>query len=82
LFNYYIKKRFLGWWSKYNYITTTAFACAIAISALVTFFALEQQGIEIIWNGNDLPFNGCDGTGCVLHPIPQGGYFGPGPGEF
>ena len=63
-------------------ITTSAFSCAIAISALVTFFALQQQGFEIDWSGNSRPFDGCDGSGCALHPVPAGANFGPGPGEF
>jgi hypothetical protein len=63
-------------------ITATAFTCAIAISALAMFFALQQQGIELDWSGNSLPFSGCDGSGCALHPVTQGSHFGPGEGEF
>ena len=63
-------------------ITTSAFSCAIAIAALVIFFGLQQQGIEIKWSGNTRPFEGCDGTGCVLYSVPKGSHFGPGPGEF
>ena len=29
LFNVYIKRRYLAWWSKYNYITSTAFSAGI-----------------------------------------------------
>ena len=63
-------------------ITSTAFSCAIAICALVTFFALQQQGVEINWSGNTIPFAGVDGAGPVLKTVPDGGHFGPGPGEF
>ncbi|EPQ54770.1 OPT-domain-containing protein [Gloeophyllum trabeum ATCC 11539] len=81
-FNVFVKRRYLAWWSKYNYITTTAFSCAIALSAIVMFFALQWPGVTINWSGNDRPYAGCDGTGCPLLPIPEQGYFGPGPGEF
>lgn len=27
-------------------------------------------------------FDGCDGSECALHPVPEGSHFGPGPGEF
>ncbi|KAJ6623242.1 OPT oligopeptide transporter protein-domain-containing protein [Mycena sp. CBHHK59/15] len=81
-FNVFIKKRYLAWWSKYNYITTTAFSAAIAISAVVIFFALQWPGVEINWSGNIHPFSGCDGTGCPLLPIPESGTFGPVVGEF
>ena len=63
-------------------ITSTAFSCGIAISALVTFFALEQQGIEINWSGNNLPFEGVDAAGPTLNVLADGEHFGPGPGEF
>ncbi|KAJ7064276.1 OPT-domain-containing protein [Mycena amicta] len=81
-FNVFIKKRYLAWWSKYNYITTTAFSASIAISAVVIFFALEWPGVNIDWVGNIRPFAGCDGAGCPLLPIPDSGAFGPIVGEF
>ncbi|KAF7365747.1 OPT-domain-containing protein [Mycena venus] len=81
-FNVFVKKRYLAWWSKYNYITTTAFSAAIAISAVVIFFALQWPNVEINWSGNTRPFAGCDGDGCPLLPIPESGTFGPVVGEF
>ncbi|KAJ6549825.1 OPT-domain-containing protein [Mycena capillaripes] len=81
-FNVFVKKRYLAWWSKYNYITTTAFSSAIAISAVVIFFALQWPAVEINWSGNIRPFSGCDGDGCPLFPIPESGTFGPIVGEF
>lgn len=81
-FNVFVKKRYLAWWSKYNYLTTTSFTSAIALSAIVMFFALQWPGVVISWSGNDRPFAGCDGNACPLLPIPEQGYFGPGPGQF
>jgi len=49
---------------------------------MVTFFALEQQGIEIDWNGNSISFAGVDAAGPVLKTLANGKHFGPGPGEF
>ncbi|KAJ6565020.1 OPT-domain-containing protein [Mycena vulgaris] len=82
VFNVYIKKRYIAWWSKYNYITSAAFSIAIAISAVVIFFAVEWLDVEIVWSGNTRPFEGCDGVACPRLPIPDSGFFGPGPGEF
>ncbi|KAJ7194423.1 OPT oligopeptide transporter protein-domain-containing protein [Mycena pura] len=67
IFNVFIRKRYLAWWSKYNYITTTAFSAAIAISGVVIFFAVQWNNINVDWIGND-PFLGCDGDseGCPL----------------
>ncbi|KAJ6602095.1 OPT-domain-containing protein [Mycena vulgaris] len=82
VFNVIIKRRYLAWWSKYNYITTTAFSAAIALSAIVIFFAVQWPGVEIDWSGNTRPFLGCDGDACPLLPIPDVGTFGPVVGEF
>jgi len=54
----------------------------MALCALVTFFALQQQGIEVSWSGNSLPFEGLDATGARLKILPKGEHFGPGVGEF
>ncbi|KAK6984853.1 OPT-domain-containing protein [Favolaschia claudopus] len=82
VFNVFIKKRYLAWWSKYNYITTTAFSASIAICAVVIFFGVEWTNVSIDWIGNNRPFEGCDADGCPRLPIPDKGFFGPGPGEF
>ena len=63
-------------------ITTYAFSCAVALSASVTFFALQQHGIEINWSGNSLPFEGLDAAGPRLRTLVDGEHFGPGIGEF
>ncbi|KAJ6505760.1 OPT-domain-containing protein [Mycena vitilis] len=82
LFNVFIKRRYIAWWSRYNYLTTTAFSAAIAISGIVIFFAMEWPGLEINWSGNTRPSAGCDAAGCARLPIPDQGFFGPGPGQF
>lgn len=82
LFNVFIKRKYLGWWSKYSYITPGAFSSAIALSAIVMFFALQWKGLQINWSGNNRPFDGCDGAGCPLLAVPDSGYFGPTVGQF
>ncbi|KAF8193622.1 OPT-domain-containing protein [Mycena galopus ATCC 62051] len=81
-FNVFTKRRFIAWWSKYNYITTTAFSTAIAICAIVIFFGIEWSGVAIGWSGNTRPLAGCDAIGCPRLSLPEQGFFGPGPGEF
>jgi len=84
-FNVYVKRRYLAWWSKYNYILTSALTCGIAISAIVTYFALNFHGIELDWVGNTKPWDGdnCDYKKCPrLKVDPAIGHFGPGVGEF
>ncbi|QRW12697.1 OPT oligopeptide transporter protein [Ceratobasidium sp. AG-Ba] len=82
IFQVHIRKRYLGWWQKYNYVLTSALTCGVAIAAIVTFFALQWAGIEINWRGNTIVSEGCDGKGCPRFPLPEKGYWGPGPGEF
>ncbi|KAH7161464.1 OPT oligopeptide transporter protein-domain-containing protein [Dactylonectria macrodidyma] len=79
----FLKKRYLGLWSKYNFVLSAAFSAGIAISALVIFFALQYSNIEVTWWGNTAPFDGCEGSGaCVLKTLPDGEYFGPRIGDF
>ncbi|RBR25937.1 uncharacterized protein FIESC28_01210 [Fusarium coffeatum] len=79
----YIKKRYLSFWAKYNYILSAAFSVGIALSALVMFFALQYHDINLDWWGNRVPFEGCDGTqSCFLKTLGPGEYFGPRIGEF
>jgi len=99
----YLKKRYLGLWSKvccrplasgmrcdltcgllqYNFVTSAAFSCAVALSGIVIFFALQMSDIELNWWGNSVVNEGCDGGGdCVLKKLPEGEYFGPRIGTF
>ncbi|KAK0482776.1 OPT-domain-containing protein [Armillaria novae-zelandiae] len=82
VFNVFIKKRYLGWWSKYNYILASAFTCAIAISAIIQFFAVQWNGFNISWPGNNKPYEGCDAVGCPYLVLGDEEHFGPGVGEY
>jgi len=79
----YVKKRYLAFWSKYNYVFSAALSSGIAIAAIVIFFALQFNGtIEFAWWGTDVPYLGCEGTACPRLEIPESGYFGPELGNF
>jgi hypothetical protein len=67
---------------RYNYVLPAAFNSGIAISTIIMFFALSIPGKEIVWWGNTVPYQGCEGDYCVLKEIPAKGYFGPDPGTF
>lgn len=51
---YRIKGDYLSWWEKYNYVLTSALSAGVAISALLMFFAVQYNHIELIWWGNNL----------------------------
>jgi len=68
---------------QYNFVTSAAFSCAIAISGIVIFFTLQVWEISLTWWGNTVIEEGCDGSGpCVLMTLAEGDFFGPKIGEF
>ncbi|OCF34038.1 OPT family small oligopeptide transporter [Kwoniella heveanensis BCC8398] len=82
----YIRKKYLAFWVKWNYVIGAAFSTGIALSALVIFFALQiPKGgtLAIDWWGNNVVNLGCEGQGgCPRLDIPEVGYFGPAPGTY
>ncbi|KAF9179514.1 hypothetical protein BGZ51_006863 [Haplosporangium sp. Z 767] len=55
IFNFVVRRRYFGWWSKYNYVMSAALDAGVAISALVIFFALQNNNIKMPqWWGNNL----------------------------
>lgn len=77
----YLRSRYLSFWSKYNYVISAAFSTAIAISAVIIFFAVEYNGYEIDWWGNSAE-SGCESTTCTRLKLPDGEYFGPRIGNY
>ncbi|KAJ5658104.1 OPT oligopeptide transporter [Penicillium longicatenatum] len=73
VFNFYIKRHYLAWWEKYAYVLTSSFGAALAISAVIIFFAVEYHAVDINWWGNSVSFAGCDDSGCTLRPVPATG---------
>ncbi|KAL1925151.1 uncharacterized protein VTP21DRAFT_34 [Calcarisporiella thermophila] len=54
-FNFYVKKRWNGWWAKYNYILSSGLDAGVAIAAVVIFFALQNNNIHFpAWWGNNV----------------------------
>ncbi|KAI7228699.1 OPT family small oligopeptide transporter [Hortaea werneckii] len=47
LFNYWIRKRWNGWWSTYNYITAAALDSGLIIATLVIFFAITLPEVTV-----------------------------------
>ncbi|KAL1411767.1 hypothetical protein Q8F55_002734 [Vanrija albida] len=83
----FLKKRYLEFWSRYNYVTLAALGTAISINAFLVFFALVFPGVEFpAWWGNGGGTPGCIGNwtnaDCARYKIGSKGYFGPDPGNF
>ncbi|KAM0553971.1 hypothetical protein ACHAPJ_007043 [Fusarium lateritium] len=78
----YLKSRYLGLWSKYNFVLSAAWSCGIAIAGIIIFFALQLEGTEFKWWGNEVGYVGCEDDACPLQPLEGSDYFGPRVGEF
>lgn len=77
----FIKRRYLAFWSRYNYILVTAFNAGVAVAIIIIFFAVQLPGVEINWWGNNAD-TGCQAAGCRLLDLPERGYIGPEKGHF
>ena len=78
----YLKRHYLGFWSKYNFVLSASFSSAIAIAAIFIFFCFQLPEIELPWWGNDVVGYVCEGDPCTLKTVADGEYFGPRIGEF
>lgn len=82
IFMYWLPRRRLAWWAKYNYVLSAALTAGLAVSALVMFFAVGYHPKSLKWWGNTVSGAGVDGSGVGIYPIPARGYFGPEKGSF
>ena len=53
VFNYFIKRRYTGWWLQYNYIVSAALDCGLFMCTLLIFFTLYLTETDTPhWWGN------------------------------
>ncbi|KAK7433014.1 hypothetical protein QQZ08_000487 [Neonectria magnoliae] len=76
-----VRKRYLAFWSKYNYVLSAAFQTGVALAAVIIFFAVSYHGADIDWIGNNAD-KGCEAKACTRLTVPEGQTFGPQPGTF
>ncbi|RKU43923.1 hypothetical protein DL546_000685 [Coniochaeta pulveracea] len=77
----YLRTRYLPLWSKYNYVLSAAFSTAIALAAIIIFFAVSYNRYEINWWGNDAE-SGCEAQSCTRLKLSGKDYFGPPVGTY
>lgn len=79
LFHYLVKRRYMGWWLQYNYITSAALDCGLIISTLVIFFTLYLTSTSApSWWGNEGPLKTLDyANKAVTKHLQPGETFGP-----
>jgi OPT family small oligopeptide transporter len=84
IFNYYIRRRYFTWWTKYNYILSAGMDSGLAIGLLVIFFCLffpnngtvGASTIQVWW-GNTVFLNTLDAQGASLRTLAPNETFGP-----
>ncbi|KAF9004875.1 OPT oligopeptide transporter [Hymenopellis radicata] len=86
-FQYFIRRRYFSWWTKYNYVLSAALDAGTAMSVIVIFFCLQfpingRIGMTVQnWWGNTVPFQGADfgvaGMGTPVRQLAEGEKFGP-----
>ncbi|EGW30796.1 oligopeptide transporter protein [Spathaspora passalidarum NRRL Y-27907] len=86
IFMYKIKKNYLLWWEKYNYILTSALSAGVAFSALLIFFTVQFHPHHLEWWGNTIGEQGIEGgalpdTWLNVSQAPDG-YIGLRKGQF
>ena len=79
IFNFWIRKRWNGWWRSYNYITSAALDAGLVICTLVVFFAITLPEVSVPqWWGNVKVFETADYLGTAVRKVlPDGETFGP-----
>ncbi|KAK9467645.1 OPT oligopeptide transporter protein-domain-containing protein [Lipomyces arxii] len=82
VFMYYIRRKYTGWWTKYNYILTSGLSAGVAFAGVIIFAALQYTQVTLSWWGNTISSGGVDfARTATAFPIPPEG-FGPDIGQF
>ncbi|KAF5552710.1 sexual differentiation process isp4 [Fusarium napiforme] len=79
VFQFWIKKRHFRWWTRLNFLTSSALDLGLALATLFIFFAFTLHGVDPpSWWGNNIVTSTMDvqGTAIQAH-VPEGERFGP-----
>ncbi|RDA85762.1 hypothetical protein CP532_6306 [Ophiocordyceps camponoti-leonardi (nom. inval.)] len=79
VFQYWIKKRHFGWWSRLNFLTSCGLDLGLALATLFVFFAFSMHGIRPPrWWGNTVVSTTMDVQGTAVRArVAEGEHFGP-----
>ncbi|KAM0246238.1 hypothetical protein ACHAP5_004860 [Fusarium lateritium] len=79
IFQYWIKKRHFRWWTRLNFLTSSALDLGLALATLVIFFAFTLHDVDPpSWWGNDIVSSTMDVQGTAIQARPaEGERFGP-----
>ncbi|KAK9320306.1 OPT oligopeptide transporter protein-domain-containing protein [Lipomyces orientalis] len=75
LFMFFIRRRYLAWWAKYNYVLTSALSTGVALSGVVIFLSVQYKPKPLVWWGTTVARAGLDGGAkAALLPVPEEGF--------
>ena len=78
VFNKFIKNRYRGWWSNYNYVTSAGLDTGLAICTILIFLTLQLTGQQAPqWWGNTVVTSTSDYQGTAVQIVLEDGTFGP-----
>ncbi|KAK7682527.1 hypothetical protein QCA50_014327 [Cerrena zonata] len=82
VFNHVIRRRYFGWWTKYNYVLSAALDAGVAVSGVLIYFCFQYPSHGTIgkstigqWWGNTVHLNTADARGAAL--LTSDSPFGP-----
>lgn len=76
-FNYYLKKYYTHFHTRYNNVIAAGFDAGVAIAALLIFLCVTYPGGKLIWWGNTVYRNTKDFKGAPFYTLKKGETFGP-----
>ncbi|ONH70112.1 Oligopeptide transporter 2 [Cyberlindnera fabianii] len=85
-FMWFVRKRYIAWFEKYNYVLSAGLDAGVAFGAVIIFFAVQYHAKNIDWWGNTVSYEGIEGGAGqqTLKDITETvrGYFGPAHGSY
>lgn len=79
IFQKLIRKRYFGWWSRLNYLTSSGLDLGLALSTLFIFFAFTLNEVQApVWWGNTIVSATMDAQDTAVQKVvAPGEHFGP-----
>lgn len=76
-FNFYLKRYYTAFHTKYNNVISAGFDAGVAISAVIIFLCVTYPGGKLNWWGNTVYRKTKDFEGVPYYNLPKGETFGP-----
>jgi OPT family oligopeptide transporter len=79
IFQFWIRRRWFSWWSRLNFLTSSALDLGLALCTLLIFFAFTLNDIDAPqWWGNTVGATTMDALDTAIrNKVPEGQTFGP-----